>query len=318
MSSPAGTARASSGQIWTGLVIVYLVWGSTYLGIAILIETLPPLTGSGSRLILAAVVLAAIIAVRQGWAALTVTRRQFAAAGLLGFLLLTMGIGGVTLSEAEIPSGLAALIVASMPLWVVVFRRISGEHPHRATILGVTIGFVGLAVLVVPAGWAGAELRAVGIVLLGTFCWAFGSFISPRMPLPRNAFVVAIIEMLCGGTILVIAGLVRGETVDWSLVSGRSIAAWLYLGLVGSLVGFTAFVWLVGRAPLSLVSTYAYVNPVVAVVLGALVLSEPVTTWTVLGGGIVVTGVVLVVRGERAAPPPAEISVPTAGPPEEP
>ena len=297
-------------------MIVYLVWGSTYLGIAILIETLPPLSGSGSRLILAALVLASIIAVRQGRSALAVTRRQFAAGALLGFLLLTMGIGGVTLSEAEIPSGLAALIVASMPLWVVVFRRISGEHPHRATVLGVTIGFVGLAVLVVPGGWAGgAQLRAVGIVMVGTFCWAFGSFISPRLPLPRNAFVVAIIEMLCGGTILVIAGLVRGERIDWSLVSGRSMAAWLYLALVGSLVGFTAFVWLVGRAPLSLVSTYAYVNPVVAVVLGALVLSEPVTGWTLLGGAIVVTGVVLVVRGERASPPPAELSVPTGEPP---
>ncbi len=151
--------------------------------------------------------------------------------------------------------------------------------------------------------------------MVGTFCWAFGSFISPRLPLPRNAFVVAIIEMLCGGTILVLAGLARGESVDWSLVSERSIVAWLYLGLVGSLVGFTAFVWLVGRAPLSLVSTYAYVNPVVAVVLGALILSEPVTRWTVIGGGIVVAGVVLVVRGERAAPPPAEISPPTVQPP---
>jgi drug/metabolite transporter (DMT)-like permease len=306
--------EASTGQVWTGLVTVYLVWGSTYLGIAILIETLPPLLGSGSRLLLAAVVLGAILTVRRGPKALALSRRELASAALIGFLLLGMGIGGVTLSEATIPSGLAALVVASMPLWVVVFRRLSGQRPHRSTVLGVGLGLVGLIVLVLPGGWTGGtELRSVGIVLLGTFCWAYGSFLSPSLPLPRDAFVLTVWEMASGAAVLMIAGLARGETIDWSTVSGRSMVAWLYLGLVGSLVGFTAFVWSVGHAPLSLVSTYAYVNPVVAVVLGALVLSEPVTGWTLLGGAIVVVGVVLVMRGERLAPP-SEVALPPDDP----
>lgn len=301
-AAPAGS-RASLGQIWTGLLLVYLVWGSTYLGIAILIETAPPLLGSGSRLLLAALVLACVIAVRRGPRALVITRRELAASALVGFLLLGMGIGGVTLAETEIPSGLAALIVASMPLWVVVFRRISGQRPHRSTIAGVVIGFLGLVVLVVPGDWSGAQLRGVAIVVLGTFCWAFGAFLSPSLPLPKDAFVLTVWEMVAGATVLMAVGLIRGERVAWSLISGRSATAWLYLALVGSLVGFTAFVWLVGHAPLSLVSTYAYVNPVVAVALGALILSEPVAGWTLVGGSIVIAGVVLVVRGERTAPP---------------
>ena len=310
--------EASPGQVWTGLITVYLVWGSTYLGIAILIETFPPLIGSGSRLLLAAVVLGAILMIRRGPRALAVSRRELASAGLIGFLLLGMGIGGVTLSEANIPSGLAALIVASMPLWVVVFRRLSGQRPHRSTVLGVAIGFVGLVVLVLPGGWTGGtELRSVGIVLLGTFCWAYGSFLSPSLPLPRDAFVLTVWEMASGAAVLMLAGLARGEVVEWSAISGRSMVAWLYLGLVGSLVGFTAFVWSVGHAPLSLVSTYAYVNPVVAVALGALVLSEPVTGWTLVGGGIVVAGVVLVMRGERLTPP-SEVCLPPEDQPGDP
>jgi drug/metabolite transporter (DMT)-like permease len=302
--------------VWTGLVTLYLVWGSTYLGIAILIESVPPLVGSGSRLALAAIVLAIVLMLRRGPRALAVSRRELASAALVGFLLLGMGIGGVTLSEAHLPSGLTALLVASMPLYVVVFRRLAGQRPHRSTALGVGIGLLGLVVLVLPGGFTGgAELTSVLVVALGTLCWAFGSFLAPSLPVPTDAFVLTVWEMASGAAVLVGAGLARGERIDWSLVSGRSVAAWLYLGLVGSLVGFTAFVWCVGHAPLSLVSTYAYVNPVVAVILGALVLSEPVTRWTVLGGGIVVAGVVLVVRGERLAPP-AEVTLPPTDPPD--
>lgn len=303
MSAPEPRPAAGSAEVWSALTVVYIVWGSTYLAIAILIETMPPLLGMGTRFFLAAAVLAAILAAQRGIGVLRVTRREVAASLLVGFLLLGMGLGGVTLAEEHIPSGLAALLVAAMPLWVVVLRRVAGQSLHRSTVLGVVIGFLGICVLVLPGGWTGdAQLRAVLIVLAGSFCWALGSFLSPSLPLPRDAFVLTVWEMLCGGFVLCVLGLVHGESVEWSTFSGRSMAAWLYLALIGSLVGFTAFVWLVGHAPLSLVSTYAYVNPVVAVILGALVLSESVTRWTVIGGAVVVAGVALVVRGER---PPA-------------
>ncbi len=303
--------EARAAQVWTALSIVYVVWGSTYLAIAILIESMPPLLGMGGRFVTAGLLLTAFVMVRRGSASLRVTPRQLAATAGVAFLLLGMGLGGVTLAEASIPSGLAALLVASMPLWVVVLRRLAGERPSTATVLGVGVGFAGIAVLVLPGGWtSGAQLKAIGIVVLGTFCWALGSFLSSHLPLPDDALVLTCYEMLCGGAILLLGGLVRRESVDWSTFTGRSMGAWVYLVLIGSLVGFTAFVWLIGHAPLSLASTYAYVNPVVAVVLGAFILSEPVTRWTVLGGGVVVLGVALVVRGERPATATAPVDVP--------
>ncbi len=304
MTGTTGLAPASTGHVWTALSVVYVVWGSTYLGIAVLIESMPPLTSMGARFLTAGALLSAFVAVRRGRQALRITTRQLAATSLIAFLLLGMGLGGVTLAEAYIPSGLAALLVAAMPLWVVVIRRLAGDHPARSTIAGVVVGFAGITVLVLPGGFTGgAELAAVGIVLLGTVCWALGSFLSPKLALPRNALVLTCYEMICGGLILVFGGLLRGETIDASAFTQRSMAAWMYLVFVGSLVGFTAFVWLIGHAPLSLASTYAYVNPIVAVLLGAAILSEPVTRWTVFGGAIVVTGVMLVVRGERPPTP---------------
>jgi drug/metabolite transporter (DMT)-like permease len=299
-------ATAGTGQVWTALATVYLVWGSTYLGIAVLIETMPPLLGMGTRFFLASAVLATVLVVRHGPSVLRITPRELTSTFLLGFLLLGMGLGGVTLAEAHLPSGLVALLVAAMPLWVVVFRRVAGQHLHGSTVLGVLVGFAGICVLVLPGGWTGsAQLRAVVIVLVGSFCWALGTFLSPSLRVPSNAFVLTVWEMLCGGVVLSLLGALRGEAVDPAAWSGRSLAAWFYLGLIGSAVGFTAFVWLLAHAPVSLVSTYAYVNPVVAVALGALVLSEPVTRWTLLGGAVVLAGVALVVRGER--PPPAEL-----------
>ncbi len=306
-----GTAvqRSSSVQVWTALSIVYVVWGSTYLGIAVLIESMPPLLAMGGRFLAAGLLMAGYLVIRRGFGVLRIERRQLAATALVAFLLLGMGLGGVTLAEARIPSGLAAMLVAATPLWVVILRRVSGEYPSSATIAGVLVGFAGLAILVLPGGWTGgAQLVAIGIVMVGTFCWALGTFLSSRLPLPGDALVLTCYEMLCGFVILTILGIVHGEHIDPSAYTARSIGAWFYLVLIGSLVGFTAFVWVIGHAPISLASTYAYVNPVVAVFLGVLILSEPLTHWTVLGGAVVVAGVALVVRGER--PPAAAAETP--------
>jgi drug/metabolite transporter (DMT)-like permease len=301
--------RSSTGQIWTALSIVYVVWGSTYLGIAILIESMPPLLAMGSRFLAAGSLMAGYLMVRSGFSVLRITRRELLATSLVAFLLLGIGLGGVTLAEAHIPSGLAAMLVAATPLWVVILRRVSGERPSGPTVAGVLVGFAGLAVLVLPGGWTGgAQLVTVGIVMVGTFCWALGTFLSGRLPLPRDARVLTCYEMLCGSVILTVLGALHGEHIGWGTYTARSIGAWFYLVLIGSLVGFTAFVWVIGHAPISLASTYAYVNPVVAVLLGVLILSEPLTRWTVLGGGVVVVGVSLVVRGER--PPAAAAETP--------
>jgi drug/metabolite transporter (DMT)-like permease len=294
-------AAPSSAATWTGLGIVYVVWGSTYLGIAVMNETIPPLVGSAYRFLLASTSLAVFLALRLGPGGLRVTRRQLAGAALVGLLLIGVGNGGVAFAETHIPSGLTALLVAAMPLWVVVLRTATGERPARSTLLGVAIGFVGIAVLVLPGGWTrGPQLLGVLAVLAATMCWATGSFLSPRLGLPSNPFVLAVYEMGFGSVVLFIAGLAHGETLSLAGWSGRSSLAWFYLVTIGSLVAFSTFAWLTARVPLSLVATYAYVNPVVAVLLGWLIKGDAVTRWTLIGGSIVVSGVIAVIRGERS------------------
>ncbi len=293
---------ASTARIWTALSIVYVFWGSTYLGIRVVVETMPPFLSAGARFLAAGGLLAAILVLRLGVRAFVVTRRQLAGAALIGLLLPLGGNGLVFWGEQTVRSGLAALLVAAVPLWVVLLRSTTGDRPRLATLAGVAVGFAGLAVLVLPGGGAaGRATIGVLVILLGSLSWAVGSFASPRLALPANPFVATAYEMLVGGGGLVLLGLVTGEGRDlrpaeWSTASWVAL---IYLAVFGSLLAFSAYVWLLGSAPLSLISTYAYVNPVVAVLLGALVLSEPLSWGTVIGGGIVIVGVALVITTER-------------------
>lgn len=299
-------ASASPLAVWTALGIVYLVWGSTYLAIRVVVETVPPLLAMGARFLVAGALLAALVAVRRGVRALRVSRGSLGGAALVGLLLLLGGNGGVALAEQTVPSGVAALLVAATPLWLVVLRRLARDRVPRLTLIGTLVGFAGIALLVLPGGLRspdGTQVRAWGLatVVVAAACWAVGSFVSSRVRLPGDAFVATTWEMLAGGVGLLLAGAGSGELADLDLRSVPPVAwAWLaYLVLVGSLVAFSAFVWLLAHAPISLVATYAYVNPVVAVVLGALVLTEPVTVAVLAGGGVVVVGVGLVVSSER-------------------
>ncbi|MFF0447046.1 EamA family transporter [Streptomyces sp. NPDC004609] len=280
---------------------MYVLWGSTYLGIAVAVETLPPFLSAGARFVLAGVILAALVAWRQGASALRVTRAQLASAALVGLLLLLGGNGLVVLAETSIPSGLAALLVAIVPAWVVVLRRASGERPGPGAYGGVLLGLGGLAVLTLP-GLSG-EIRLWGVltVIAATVMWSVGSFASSRIPLPANPFAASAYEMVAGGIGCALVGLGRGEQHGFVLaeVSTRSWVALAYLVVFGSLVAFTAYAWLLHAAPLSLVATYAYVNPVVAVLLGALILDEAVTWQIAVGGAIVVAAVCLIVSTER-------------------
>ena len=294
---------ASALAIWLALGIVYLVWGSTYLAIAIVVQTLPPLLSAGLRFVVAGGVLLLFVAVRRGPRAVLPGRPGLVAAATIGLLLLVGGNGLVVLAERTVPSGLTALIVASTPLWIIVLRRLSGDRIPWSTAIGVVVGFVGVAFLVVPRGASG-QLDPIGVLMLmgATLSWAGGTFLSPRLSLPRDGLLSTGLQQLAGGVTLLLLGTLFGEAghIDPATFSLRSLVALGYLVVFGSLVAFTAYSWLLQHAPVSLVATYAYVNPVVAVLLGALVLAEPVTPSIVLGAAIIIAAVAFIVTREGA------------------
>ncbi|MGW0120888.1 EamA family transporter [Streptomyces sp. NPDC003327] len=298
---PGAPRRRITGAVWLALGIVYVVWGSTYLGIRIVVETMPPFLSAGARFVTAGLILAGIIAWRQGPAALKVTRRQLLSVVVVGLLLILGGNGLVVLAETSVPSGLAALLIAVVPAWVVILKALSGERPTAGGVTGVLLGLAGLAVLTLPGLSGEVQVGGVLLVIAATLCWSVGSFSSSRVPMPANPFAASAYEMVAGGVAGLVVGLIRGEQhgLDLAEVSTRSWAALAYLVVFGSLLAFTAYAWLLQAAPLSLVATYAYVNPVVAVALGALVLNEAVSWPIALGGAIVVGGVCLIVSTER-------------------
>ena len=287
-------------QVWTGLWLVYVVWGSTYLAIAYVVDTVPPLVGMGLRFATAAVLLAGYVLVRRGRAALRVTRPQLRSAAVVGLLLLLGGNGLVAVAEAaDLPSGLAALLVAVIPVWVVLLRWLTDDRPSGLTVGGVALGFVGLAVLLLPGARPDdVAATAVATVLLGALLWSLGTFHATRTDLPEDGLTTTALEMAAGAAGLLLVGTVRGERLDVSAVSTASWVALGYLVVFGSLVAFTAYAWLLSVAPVSQVSTYAYVNPVVAVALGVVLRDEQVTALTVVGGAITVLAVAVVVREE--------------------
>ncbi|WP_196255807.1 EamA family transporter [Micromonospora sp. WMMC415] len=322
MSSPPPSATPTTGPaavsggpgiapalVWTALLLVYVLWGSTYLGIRIAVESLPPLASAALRFAAAGLVLAVVLRLRRGPGALRVDRRQLRSAALVGVLLLAGGNGLVVLAESgppgvAVPSGIAALLVATVPLLVVLLRSATGDRPGLATLGGVTLGFAGLVLLVLPTGGVGAvPLVGALTVVAGATSWSVGSFLSGRLPMPADPFVATVYEMFAGAAVLALLAVGRGELrgFDAGAVTARSWWALAYLMVFGSLVAFTAYVWLLHHAPISLVSTYAYVNPVVAVALGALLVAEPVTPQVLLGGAVIVAGVALVVTTERPA-----------------
>ncbi|MET9803647.1 EamA family transporter [Streptomyces sp. NPDC006368] len=301
-SAVPGAARRPLGKaVWVALGIVYVVWGSTYLGIRVVVETMPPFLSAGARFVVAGLLLAAFLVWRHGPGVLRVNRpAELGSAALVGLLLLVGGNGLVVLAETSVPSGLAALLIAVVPAWVVILRTVAGERPGAGAYAGVLLGLAGLAVLTLPGLSGETRLGGVLTVIVAAFLWALGSFSSSRIPMPSNPFTASVYEMVAGGAGCLVTGLARGEHhgLDVGAFSARSWTALGYLLVFGSLVAFTAYAWLLQSAPLSLVATYAYVNPVVAVVLGALVLGESLTWAIVLGGGVVVAGVCLIVRTE--------------------
>jgi drug/metabolite transporter (DMT)-like permease len=290
-------------KLLTALWTVYLVWGSTYLAIKVSVRTMPAFLSAGSRFLLAGALLGAIL-VATG-RSLRVTRRELASSALLGLALLTLGVGVVTLAETRIDSSIAAMIAGSVPLQVIVLRTLARERVALATRLSVLVGLAGLALIVVPGGEGASSAVGLALMLGASVSWSLGSFFGHRLPLAQDGFVATTWEMLCAGAFLLVLGAATGELgdVDPAAFSLESVAAWLYLAVVGSLVGFTAYAWLLRNAPISKVVTHQYVNPVVAIVLGALLLDERLTLSVAAGAALIVGSVFVVVRREGKAEP---------------
>jgi drug/metabolite transporter (DMT)-like permease len=287
-------------MVWSALACVYIIWGSTYLAIRVMVEDVPPLLGAAVRFLLAGGVMLAVLAARGH--SLRVSRRALAGAAVVGLLLPAGGNGLVTVAEQDVPSGLAALLVASVPLWVVLMRStVGGERVARATFGGVAAGFCGLALLLLP-GSRPAEATAAGVtlVLVAALSWASGSFLSPRLEMPSDPLVSTAWQMVVGGAALLAAGLAAGEpaAVHVGSIAPKCWLALAYLIVAGSWVAYTAYVWLLQNAPVSQVATYAYVNPLVAVMLGWAILGESLGVGTLAGAGLVVASVAAIVTRE--------------------
>ena len=294
-------ASASSVRIWAALGAVYLIWGSTYLAIRVMVETVLALLGAGVRFVLAGVVLLALIAVRGGAHRIVVSRVMLLRLAVVGTLLAAGGNGLVTIAEKHVPSALAALLVASTPLWIVVFRSLLRDRPGIATLAGVALGFVGVALLLLPGNRPdGVPLGPTLVIVVAAMSWGLGSLSSQRMALPADPLVSTGWQMLFGGVVLTVAAVPAGElaAVDVGAFSADSVLALAYLVLIGSLVAYSAYTWLLQNAPISQVSTYAYVNPMVAVLLGWLVLGEEIPPMMLVASAVIVAAVATIVRTE--------------------
>jgi drug/metabolite transporter (DMT)-like permease len=287
-------------KVWIALWTVYIIWGSTYLGIELAGETMPGVFAAGVRFTLAGLLMLAFIAWRRGRGALRIGRAEVASAAVVG-LLLPGANSLLFITERKVPIGLTSLIIASVPLWVLLLRLAARERPDLVASLGLVVGFAGIVVLVQPGGGSG-PLGYLLLTVAAAVMWALGSFLSPRIPVPKDALVATGYEMFAGGVALLAIGLATTSLSDLDPTrwSGRSIFGLVYLILFGSIVGYTAYAWLLANAPLGQVSTYAYVNPVVAIALGVIVLDESITVRIVAGALLILVAVAIVVRRESA------------------
>ena len=295
-------AESHGARAWVALWTVYILWGSTYLGIELAGETIPPVFAAGIRFTTVGVVLIGWTLLRHGTARFRIGWTRVGATVLCGVLLIGAN-ATLFVAERRVPIGLASLIFASVPLWLVVLRSATGDRPRRASLAGTAFGFVGVALLLRPGG--DASVTGVLLVVCAALSWAFGTFLSSRLPLPDDAVTTAGIQGLAGGLLLIPVGMALsdGESLspaDWST---RSRLGLVYLIVFGSIVGYTAYVWLVANVPLGTVATYAYVNPLVAITLGVVFLHEAVTWQIAAGAAVILTSVAVVIRNEVSRRP---------------
>jgi drug/metabolite transporter (DMT)-like permease len=296
---------------WLALLTVYVVWGSTYLAIRVVVGQMPPLAAASIRFMTAGLVMTALAAAKDR---VLPTRRQLVDYALIGILLLGFGNGLVMWSEQQIPSGIAALLVATVPLWITVLDRFraGGQAWSFRVWLGTFVGLAGVALLARPEGTvAGGHWRGIVALQVATLSWAVGSLWSQSTPRRLPVFTAAAIEMVAGALMLIVESAVVGEDLArLARATPTAFAALGYLIVFGSLVGFTAFAYCLHELPATTVGTYAYVNPVVAVVLGALILGEPLSLGLLVGAAMILSAVLLTTwrRRSGAAPKPAGLA----------
>lgn len=303
-------------KIWIALLALYIVWGSTYLGIKVAIETIPPFFHAAVRFLISGLIL---LLWQKAAGQQMPTRRQWVSTAIIGNLLLLGGNGLVSWAEQFIPSGIAALIIASVPMFLVLAEalRPGGVKPTWQAILGLLIGFVGIFILVGPAEFAGNEsrLNSFGVIALLAACilWAAGSTYSKTADLPKSSLMTTGAEMLMGSIGLLIVSLLTGELNSWNPaeVSTRSLVGLVYLITIGSIVGFGSYIWLLQNAPISLVATYAYVNPIVAVILGYFFANETLEPRIWLATAIIIGAVMFINnRSKPKVEKEAEVVIP--------
>jgi drug/metabolite transporter (DMT)-like permease len=291
-------------KIWIALLAVYTVWGSTYLAIRFTVETIPPFLSAGIRFLVAGTIL---MVWRRTLGDTMPTKRQWRSAAIVGILLLLGGNGLVSFAELRIASGIAALIVGTVPLWLVLIEAIrpGGVRPTPLAILGLLIGFGGIYLLVGPEDLRSASLQfdpiGIGTVMLAAFFWSLGSIYSRGADLPPSSLMGTGAEMLTGGLALIAFSASVGEWrgFDFAVVSTSSWIGLAYLITFGSMVGFVSYIWLLQNAPVSLVATYAYVNPLVAVFLGAWLANETLNARILIAALIIISSVVLINQTKR-------------------
>ena len=310
-TSPERRAPASPVLIWAAILTLYVVWGSTYLAIRIAVDTLPPFVMAAVRFATAGLVMLAVVAIVRRGSLVRPTRRELRDSAIVGTCLMFGGMGLVSWGEQTVPSGIAGVLVAMMPVWVAVYgRAFLRERLPRLAVAGIGIGIVGVAVLVGRSVTIEGSLDPAGILalIISPMAWAAGAtFSAHRARLPDDPFLATGLEMLSGSIVLALAALVTGEVASFrpSDVSTDSLLATVYLTAVGSLVAFTAFAWVIRHAPLPLVATYAFVNPIIAVVLGSLLVHEAVGPIQLVAGGVIIVGVALIIlaRSRMSADP---------------
>ncbi len=298
----------SRARLITAFAAVYLLWGSTFLAIRFAVATLPPFLMAGTRHLVAGAVLYPLARLRSSERP---TPANWLAATLMGALLLTVGNGGVSWAEQYVPSGVTALLVATVSLWMVLldWLRPGGARPTWRVVVGLVLGFAGLAFLVGPKWTGSGRVDPLGaiVLLVASFSWATGSVFSRRLQLPRAPLLGTAMQCLAGGALLIFCGLLfgQGAALHWEAVSLRSVLALCYLIIFGSLLGFSAYTWLLRVAPPARVATYAYVNPVVAMFLGWVLAGERLTLRTLAAAAVIIAAVVLVISSrQRPSPHP--------------